>query len=79
MDRIIPYLVLLGLIVGGGVGVYKHIQHLEEENVQKDRAIENLSVEIQHLIQKNRVVGFEKYFEGYDENITLPAHNSYTF
>lgn len=79
MDRIIPYLVLLGLIVGGGVGVYQHIQHLKEENIQKDRAIENLSVEIQHLIQKNRVVGFEKYFEGYDENVTLPTPNSYTF
>ncbi len=38
----------------------------------KDIVINNLSVELQEVVQDNKVIGFEEYFKGFnDENISV--------
>ena len=72
---------LLGLVsIAAGVFLFKHsyaISKLENKNKvltqaikSKDLTIHNLGVEIIRLIENNKVIGFEEYFNGLSENNT---------
>lgn len=49
---------------------YKRIETLEIENNAQARTINNLSVQVQTLIQDNKVTGFEEYYKGYKDGIS---------
>ncbi len=80
MSRLYLYGILLVFI--GGV-IYKwhylplqqHEDKLQSNKIElanKDIVINNLSVELQEVVQNNKVVGFEEYFKGFsDENISI--------
>ena len=44
------------------------VEKLTLSNKAKDNTIKNLGVEIIQLIENNKVVGFEEYFNGFAEN-----------
>ena len=48
--------------------------------VSKDVIINDLSVKIQSLIEKNKVVGFEEFYKGYiDENVSDSTDSRFIF
>ncbi len=83
---------LLALVVGSGWYTINtwHYQPLKEQAIlisgqasslrDKQVIIGNLSVQIQTLIEENRVTGFEEFYKGYqDENISDSTDSRFIF
>ena len=47
---------------------YGVINDLNKQVIAKDVTIQNLSIELVKLVEENKVVGFEEYFNGLSEN-----------